>query len=221
MATIGNAPVFPTQSVLPGNLQVTGNATVSGNATINGTTNSVGALTENSNEVLNVTNTTFFGVDIWYLTANATNSSAANKITSNWARLEDTNTANMDSGTVGVIGNAMSESSGVFTFPSTGKWRLDWHPAFTNLATSGTQDLMYPIIWQTVDNFSTEGRHFLSLKDVRQTSTESHTATTVVDIQDVSNYKVQFGVGSITNGYVNGDTNYMRSWVIFTKLGET
>ena len=51
MATIGNAPVFPTESVLPGNLQVTGNAT------INGTTNSVGALTENSNEVLNVTNT--------------------------------------------------------------------------------------------------------------------------------------------------------------------
>jgi len=37
MATIGNAPVFPTQSVLPGNLQVTGNATISGSsATVNG-----------------------------------------------------------------------------------------------------------------------------------------------------------------------------------------
>ena len=48
MATIGNAPVFPTESVLPGNLEVTGNAT------INGTTNSVGALTENSNAVRTV-----------------------------------------------------------------------------------------------------------------------------------------------------------------------
>ena len=57
MATIGNAPVFPTESVLPGNLQVTGNATVSGNATINGTTNSVGNLTENSNNVVNVADT--------------------------------------------------------------------------------------------------------------------------------------------------------------------
>ena len=46
MAYIGNAPVFPTQSVLPGNLQVTGNATISG------TTNSVGNLTENSNNVV-------------------------------------------------------------------------------------------------------------------------------------------------------------------------
>ena len=51
MATIGNAPVFPTESVLPGNLEVTGNAT------INGTTNSVGALTENSNNVVNVADT--------------------------------------------------------------------------------------------------------------------------------------------------------------------
>ena len=159
--------------------------------------------------------------DIWYLTANASGTTAANKITSNWARLEDNNTANMDSGTVGVIGNAMSESSGVFTFPSTGKWRVDWHPAMTNLATTGTQDLMYPHIWVTVDNFSTDGRHFLGLKDVRQTSTDSQMATTVVDIQDVSNYKVQFGVGSITNGYVGGGTDWMRSWAIFTKIGET
>ena len=57
MATIGNAPVFPTESVLPGNLQVTGNATVSGNATISGTTNSVGALTENGNAALVVDKT--------------------------------------------------------------------------------------------------------------------------------------------------------------------
>ena len=41
MATIGNAPVFPTESVLPGNLEVTGNATVSGNATISGSSATV------------------------------------------------------------------------------------------------------------------------------------------------------------------------------------
>ena len=37
MSYLGNAPVFPTESVLPGNLQVTGNATISGSsATVNG-----------------------------------------------------------------------------------------------------------------------------------------------------------------------------------------
>ena len=52
MSYLGNAPVFPTESVLPGNLQVTGNAT------INGTTNSVGNLTENSNDVITTESTT-------------------------------------------------------------------------------------------------------------------------------------------------------------------
>jgi hypothetical protein len=49
MATIGNAPVFPTESVLPGDLEVTGNATVSGNATISGS-----SATVNGNEVRTV-----------------------------------------------------------------------------------------------------------------------------------------------------------------------
>ena len=191
--------------------------------TISGTSNGkLGnlSLSASTGDILDSANTTFFGVDIWYLTANATGASPANEITSNWARLEDNNTSNMDSGTVGVIGNAMTQSSGIFTFPSTGKWRVDWHPAMNNSAGTGS-DLMYPVIWETVDNFSTQGRHFLSLNTVASGLKDTHTATTVFDIQDVSNYKVKFGVGSITNGYVEGGTDYMRSWVIFTRLGET
>lgn len=91
MATIGNAPVFPTESVLPGNLQVTGNATISG------TTNSVGALTENSNAVRTVatsgailqvvhassttnTSTTSSTYTDTAITANITPTSSSNKI---------------------------------------------------------------------------------------------------------------------------------------------
>jgi len=91
MATIGNAPVFPTESVLPGNLEVTGNAT------INGTTNSVGALTENGNAVRTVATsgailqvvqaTTTTGVTVasttWTdttLTASITPTSSSNKV---------------------------------------------------------------------------------------------------------------------------------------------
>lgn len=184
----------------------------------NGSLNNL-SLSASTGDILDSANTTFFGVDIWYLTANVTNT-GANKITSNWARLEDNNTSNMDSGTVGVIGSAMTQSSGVFTFPSTGKWRVDWHPAVNNSAGSGS-DLVYPVIWETVDNFSTEGRHFLSLHNAAAGYTITHTATTVFDIQDVSNYKIQFGVGSLTNGYLDGGTDYMRSWVIFTRLGDT
>ena len=71
MATIGNAPVFPTQSVLPGNLEVTGNATISG------TTNSVGNLTENGNDVITTESTQSKMPLLWVTYARDTSGSAS------------------------------------------------------------------------------------------------------------------------------------------------
>lgn len=86
MATIGNAPVFPTESVLPGNLQVTGNATISGSsATVNGdevrTVGTSGAILQ----VVQATTTTEVTVNTTTytdttLSASITPSSSTNKI---------------------------------------------------------------------------------------------------------------------------------------------
>jgi len=216
MATIGNAPVFPTESVLPGNLQVTGNATVSGNATINGTTNSVGALTENSNEVLNVTNTTFFNVDYWYLNANQSNGD----ITSGWVRAADTQPTDSRTGTWNALGPAMTESSGVFTFPSTGVWRVTFTANTKNNASSGT-DTVYPIIKGTENN-SVYATMVLSLTALLSATKSNPTTCSVYfDCQDTSNYKILFSAGSITNGYIEGVTTNVRSFATFEKMGET
>ena len=86
MATIGNAPVFPTESVLPGNLEVTGNATISGSsATVNGnevrTVGTSGAILQvvqgTTSTLVTVTSTTFTDTT---LTASITPSSSSNKI---------------------------------------------------------------------------------------------------------------------------------------------
>ena len=86
MATIGNAPVFPTESVLPGNLQVTGNATISGSsATVNGdevrTVGTSGAILQVVQATTNTTvaNTTATYVDSG-LSASITPSSSSNKV---------------------------------------------------------------------------------------------------------------------------------------------
>jgi len=73
MATIGNAPVFPTESVLPGNLQVTGNATVSGNATISGS-----SATVNGNEVRTLGTS---GTVVQFVSATGTSSVATTSTT--------------------------------------------------------------------------------------------------------------------------------------------
>jgi hypothetical protein len=56
-------------------------------------------------------------VDIWAVTANYTGDAVP--ISSNWARYTDDG--------AGYTGTGMSESSGIFTFPSTGIWKIEFH----------------------------------------------------------------------------------------------
>ena len=87
MATIGNAPVFPTESVLPGNLEVTGNATISGSsATVNGnevrTVGTSGAILQVKSsiktDIFSTTSTSF--ADVSDLSVTITPSSTSNKV---------------------------------------------------------------------------------------------------------------------------------------------
>ena len=56
------------------------------------------------------------GIDTWGLSSSASHSYGAVTITSNWARRTTHSSSN--------LGSAMTESSGVFTFPSTGHWLI-------------------------------------------------------------------------------------------------
>lgn len=166
------------------------------------------------------------GVDVWYITANKTASSNTAPLDANWVRLEGnpvTNSSNPNftySGDMtGTIGNAMTESSGNFTFPSTGIYRIDFRSAAVNSNTSN--DFYYPFILLTTDNFTNEGSQILAVDNIDNQATAGQMASCIFDVQDTSNYKCRFEVGSITNGYVSGDTNYMKTYVIFTRLGDT
>ena len=76
---------------------------------------------------------------MWRVTANFTGH--ADPIASNWEAA--------DSYGAGNLGSAMTESSGIFTFPSTGFWLITYHMAF--YANNGTQ-AAYAKIKTTTDN---------------------------------------------------------------------
>ena len=88
MAYIGNAPVFPTESVLPGNLTVSGNTTISGSsATVNGnevrTVGTSGAILQvksmvRTQSTFTTTSTSF--VDVTDFNLSITPTSSSNKI---------------------------------------------------------------------------------------------------------------------------------------------
>jgi len=134
-------------------------------------------------------------------------------ITGNWIDYSTT-----DSGAN--IGSAMAESDGIFTFPSTGVYAIDF--AFLFGGGSGANDFSAAYLYVTTDNstytdVNDPSGHYSDAGD-------SFTATGhfALDVTDTTNVKVKFMVHSVTaDARIGGDANRVRSGVTFTRLGDT
>ena len=94
----------------------------------------------------------------------------------------------------GQLGTGMSESSGVFTFPSTGLWRVDFNAQFYYHNAASDQIASY--IYVTTDNssYSASVRAFTEL-DANGEFTSS-VCTKLVDVTDTAQVKVKFRAGA-------------------------
>ena len=118
------------------------------------------------------------------------------------------------------IGSAVTQSSGIFTFPSTGIYLILWDIACNS--TGGTDKSTGWEIYMTTDNssYSKIARNTESFSDTYQ---YKNTNTSVmVDITNVSNDKVKFIVTG-TNNVVqtDGNTGENQTAVTFLRLGDT
>lgn len=155
-------------------------------------------------------------VDMWRQTTNTGIGSGAVRygLTSNWERADTYSFAK--------IGTGMSQSSGVFTFPSTGTYLVQ----FTALAYIGNDtmravnlDIIYSSDngsnYNTVSN--AEFNTFNSSNNTHGTTTASY----IFNITNTTNEKLKFGIWEQDgkSGTVQGDTSSNSTYVIFTKLG--
>ncbi len=150
--------------------------------------------------------------DQWALTANFT-TSGENDITSNLAR---------PTGTLqSYIGTGMTQSSGVFTFPSTGYYLI----SVSAYIQATTSDGAVIETVSTNDNFSSQdtissvviGGYNSGTKDNSTGFTE-----TIVDITDTANDKIKFKATSIDSGtIILGNTGQIQTAFNFKKLGDT
>ncbi len=146
--------------------------------------------------------------DQWRVTT--TFNSASTGVNSNWERVDSR-------GSAGPLGTGMSESSGTFTFPSTGYWLV-----FFKSYCAGTEaDWTQIQIMATLNNndMNAVARTRSACKDA-----DSHTsmsAQALVDVTDVSNVKVKFNVaaGAAIDWY--GHTDQSETSAVFLKLGAT
>ena len=150
-------------------------------------------------------------VDQWRITSEYQVSSFS-YITSNWERNDSTG--------YDKIGAGMSESSGEFSFPSTGIYVvrivISWY------ASGGGVNYNRVGIYTTTDNSSYSERAF-SWSGVESSSQYNNMSAEIIfDVTNTSTHKVKFQTGaSNTRPRVRGETTYNTSYATFIRLGDT
>jgi len=150
----------------------------------------------------------------WRLTT--TFSSAALPITSNWEQVDTDGYAN--------LGSAITESSGVFSFPATGFWLITFCASYN--ASSANDRYVNTLIETTTStsSFDVAAKAFTNIpQSVNGTSTGANGVTSFLfDVTNVSTHKVRFGCEfTNSNTQMTGASTYNNSFITFSKLGDT
>ena len=158
--------------------------------------------------------------DNWRINTNLTGLSYPGAdITANWERADSTG-----QGSAMVIGDGMSESSGVFTFPATGIYLLS---TFWEIGATNHNDPYIQVQTLVTTNNSSYGiaarnGQGLTKYDTSTFITGSMSNTILIDVADTSNTKVKFYFRvSGSNPTLVGSNTEGKNGVCFVRLGDT
>ena len=150
-------------------------------------------------------------VDQWRLSD--TGSEFNGNFTSHWERC--------DSYGFGQLGTGMTESSGVFTFPSTGIYRIDaqGHSKRTDNITIPEIDF---VIQSTTDN-SNYNALSMSTGHIGGANNSYAVAycSAIFDVTNVTTHKIKLYCNATNPTNFRGNSNTTRTGLMFMKLGDT
>jgi hypothetical protein len=149
--------------------------------------------------------------DQWRISASSPDSSGQD-ITSNWER--------SDSTAYGVLGTGMTESSGIFTFPSTGIYLVTVQAVAQ--ARNGNMNQGEVYLKATTDN-STYNIVSQGENQCLTNNTAMITFCGLIDVTNTSNVKVKIAtlVSGGTDMRLLGATTQTRTGITFVRLGDT
>jgi len=153
----------------------------------------------------------FSEIDVWSITANESiTAQGSSVVTANWGRWA----TDWEK-----IGTGMTESSGIFTFPSTGKYWVKWATFFT---TNGSRLYMGGKIDLSTDSGSSYTTRAALYNDGYTSG--AHTSSTMeafFDITSTSTHKVRFQREAHQTGALIGSTTQLSTHAVFMKLSDT
>ena len=154
-----------------------------------------------------------FIIDQWRLNA-VTNSGTNGVVGSNWERVDSTGWSG--------IGTQMQEASGLFTFPKTGLYQVTF---FAHIQLAAAQGGVR-IYLQVTPNNGTDYTNHAAADSGSAVSTggtshpENIFMQSLVNVTDVSNYKVRFENTDFASGtYIFGDSGTTYTSVLFERKG--
>ena len=154
--------------------------------------------------------------DQWMLTSSFSPGGAVSIVTSGWGQVSRAG--------YGIIGSSMTQSSGVFTYPQTGIYFVEYTAQL--ISTSAQRYLGQRI--QTTHNNSSYSHATDVLTHIGITNSygayAQATSSVIQDVQDVTQDKVRFCVSAITPGdtTLQGDgSGRAATHVTFIRLGDT
>jgi len=149
--------------------------------------------------------------DQWRVTSSF--DAADSDVTSNWAR-NNTDFA--------LIGSGMTESSGIFTFPATGIYKVEWVVNAFRMPSGATLRQIGGYIYTTTDNSS----YNIRAKGSNSITTDNYATinsyqSLIFDVTNTSTHKVKFGVFAEAEMRFEGTSDKNTTHATFLKLGDT
>ena len=154
-------------------------------------------------------------VDEWRFNSSFDRQSTAD-VTANWERADTA---------FDKIGNGMSESSGIFTFPSAGIWAID--AQINTFSTVGLSSWIELSMSYSTDSGSNFTDYIMQTYDhvefgMGYYAYNTQTLHGVIDVLDASTWRVKFRLGAANNSIrFSGGTDNKTNNFRFIKLGDT
>ena len=153
-------------------------------------------------------------VEQWHLTSNKT---SAGDITANLSLFSSNGAGNINAG--------MSQSSGIFTFPSTGFWHITFRAQIEEGNQSSNDGIIRPEIYLTTDNSSYEsvarGQEGIAGGTVAEFGASS-SVSVIFDVTNTTTHKCKFSIQSLASSdRLLGSSSQMFTSFTFVRLGDT
>jgi len=120
----------------------------------------------------------------------------------------------------------MSESSGIFTFPSTGMWKVSFTFAIYSANSSGDDrapNAKIQISSDSGSNYDDTAQVHLFTQTVSSNFTHNQGGTScIVDVTNASNFRAKFNVTTLnSNTSTFGQSDKNQTFAEFIRLGDT